>query len=59
MLLISAVIIGLMGFLALCALYTTQKWAYRIGHEVEAMNRKFDELLAVMKQQQGVTETHP
>jgi hypothetical protein len=40
---------GLVGLLMPVSMYAAQKWAYRTCQEVEKLNRKIDELLALIR----------
>jgi hypothetical protein len=49
-LLIVVLLFGLVGILMPFSMYAAQKWAYRTYQEVEKLNRKFDELLALTRE---------
>jgi hypothetical protein len=49
-LLIVVLLFGLVGMLMPFSMYAAQKWAYRTYQEVEKLNRKFNELLALTRE---------
>jgi hypothetical protein len=49
-LLIVVLLFGLVGILMPFSMYAAQKWAYRTYQELEKLNQKFDELLALTRE---------
>ena len=47
--LIAIGVLSLLGILMPLSAYASQKWSYRTYQEVEKLNRKFDELLELMR----------
>jgi hypothetical protein len=50
--LIAVVLFGLVGLLMPFSMYAAQKWAYRSYQELAQLNRKLDDVLALMRERE-------